>query len=91
MIIRISGEGQYEVADASLAQLNELDAAVEAALDADEAAFAAALAALLGMGRDTGTEVADDALVESAVILPASDATVADVRAVLRNDGLIPG
>ncbi len=91
MIIRISGEGQYEVDDASLAQLNELDAAVEAALDADEVAFAAALAALLGMVRDNGTEVADDELVESDVILPASDATVADVRAVLRNDGLIPG
>lgn len=91
MIIRISGEGQYQVPDDSLAQLNELDAAVEAALDADEAQFTAALAALLAMVRDAGSEVADDELLESDVILPASDATAADVRAVLRSDGLIPG
>ncbi len=91
MIIRISGEGQYEVDDETLTQLNELDAAVEASLDADEAEFAAALLALLTLVRDSGTHVADEALVESDVILPASDATAADVRAMLRDDGLIPG
>lgn len=91
MIIRISGEGQYEVDDATLAQLNELDAAVEASLDAEEAEFAAALATLLTLVRDAGTHVADEELVESDVILPASDATAADVRAMLRDDGLIPG
>ena len=91
MIIRISGEGQYEVDDETLTRLNELDAAVEASLDAEEAEFAAALAALLALVRDTGTHVADEELVESDVILPASDATAADVRAMLRDDGLIPG
>lgn len=90
MIIRISGEGQYEVSDDSLAQLNELDAAVEASLS-DEAAFATALTALLDMVRTTGEHVPDESLVESDVILPASDATAADVQATLRSDGLIPG
>ena len=44
MIVRILGEGQYDVADEALDRLNELDAAVEAAVEAgDETAFAAAL------------------------------------------------
>lgn len=91
MIIRISGEGQYEVDNAALAQLNELDAAVEASLDAQDAEFAVALAALLGMVRESGAHVPDESLVESDVILPAGDATADDVRSALKGDGLIPG
>ncbi len=33
MIVRIMGEGQYEVTDEALERLNELDDALEAALD----------------------------------------------------------
>ena len=45
MIVRILGEGQYDVSDEAIDRLNELDAAVEAAVEAgDEAAFAQALA-----------------------------------------------
>ncbi len=41
VIIRILGEGQYDVADHALDRLNELDTALEAAVEAgDEAAFA---------------------------------------------------
>ena len=55
MIVRILGEGQYDVADAALDRLNELDAAVEAAVDAgDETAFRPALLALLDGVRTVG-------------------------------------
>ena len=55
MIVRILGEGQYDVADDALDRLNELDAAVEAAVEAgDEAAFAAALGQLLDGVRTVG-------------------------------------
>ena len=48
MIVRILGEGQYDVADDALARLNCLDNDLECAVEAgDEAAFAAALTALL--------------------------------------------
>lgn len=83
------GEGQYELPHESLERLNELDDALEAAL-ADEAEFRAALTALLGAIRVSGTPVADDELVTSDVVLPASDATVAEVRALLTDEGLIP-
>ena len=48
MIVRILGEGQFEVADSQLDGLNALDEAVESAVEADDnEAFGTALTALL--------------------------------------------
>lgn len=92
MIVRILSEGQYDVSDAALERLNELDAAVEAAVDAsDETAFGAALAALLDGVRTVGVAHDLDSLDESDLILPPADATIDDVRELLGDDGLIPG
>lgn len=92
MIVRILGEGQYDVDDATVSALNEHDAVLEAAVSAgDEAAFAAALAALLGAVRSSGTLHAVDSLDESDAILPPGDASLAEVKAMLDDDGLIPG
>jgi hypothetical protein len=92
MIVRILGEGQLEVADSALAELNELDAQLESAVErSDEAGFGAALAALLGRVREIGTPADPDTLAPSALILPQADATMEDVRELLSDDGLIPG
>lgn len=92
MIIRILGEGQLEVPDGELDALNQLDAAVEDAVNGgDEGAFAAALGSLLDGVRSVGTPLAADALEDSDLILPPADATIDEVRALLSGDGLIPG
>ena len=92
MIVRILGEGQFDVTDASVEALNVLDAAVESAIDAgDEAAFRPALAALLAGVREHSTAHDAESLDESDLILPPDDATLDEVRALLGNDGLIPG
>ena len=92
MIIRVLGEGQYDVSDGALASLNELDAAVEAAVDSgDDAAFATALTALLDGVRTLGVPRDAESLDESDLILPPADASVEDVRELLDDDGLIPG
>ncbi len=91
MIVRILGEGQFEVSDDSIAELNRLDAELEAALDAEEATFRAALHGLLAAVRAAGTPVADEELDASDVILPFADATADDVRDLLSDEGLIPG
>lgn len=92
MIVRILTEGQYDVSDDALSRLNQLDAAVEAAISVGDApAFDAALAALLDGVRTIGVPRAADSLDESDVILPPADATIDDVRAMLGGDGLIPG
>lgn len=89
MIVRISGEGQYRLDDAALTRINELDAALESALDTD--GFPTALAALLDEVRSLGKPLADDELLGSDVVLPPQDATSDEVKAMLSEDGLIPG
>lgn len=92
MIVRILGEGQRDVPDDALGELNALDEVAERAVDAgDESAFAAALGRLLDRVRELGTPLPDDALVPSALVLPASDATVDEVRHLFEGDGLVPG
>ena len=92
MIVRILGEGQYDVSDAALDRLNALDAAVEAAIEVgDEAAFTTSLAALLDGVRTAGVPRDADALDESDLILPPADASIAEVKDLLGDDGLIPG
>lgn len=94
MIVRIMGEGQYTISEESLPALQELDLAVEQALDADDdQRFRPALAALLQFVRSRGTAVSEDALEPSEAILPAADAHVNEVRALLggQGEGMIPG
>jgi hypothetical protein len=92
VIVRILGEGQLELADDQLDGLNALDAKVEAAVESDDAeAFGAALAALLDGVRRAGQALAEDSLEDSDLILPPADATIAEVRELLSDDGLIPG
>jgi hypothetical protein len=92
VIVRILTEGQYDVADAALERLNQLDAEVEAAVAAgDEVAFKACLSALLEGVRTVGTPHPEDDVVESDLILPPADAALEEVRGMLAEDGLIPG
>jgi hypothetical protein len=92
MIVRILGEGQLEVPDSVVAELNQLDAALEAAVErSDEAAFRPALAALLAKVRDVGSPTEPDDLRPSELIIPQPDATMAEVRKLLNDEGLIPG
>jgi len=94
MIVRILNEGQWEVGEEKLDRLNELDAEVEAAVEAgDEDRFAPALHALLDAVRTDGVRLPDDTLHDSDLILPPADATLDEVRALLTesDEGLVPG
>ena len=87
MIVRILGEGQFQMPDDAITRLNELDAALEASL-ADEEEFVAARDALLAAVR--GEPLDPEVLEESDVVLPASDAQAHEVAALLTEEGLIP-
>ena len=92
MIVRILGEGQLEVPESAVGELNVLDAALEAAVNGkDEAAFRPALAALLARVRQVGSPTDADDLRPSELIIPQPDATIAEVRKLLTDEGLIPG
>jgi hypothetical protein len=92
MIIRILGEGQYEVSERHLDALNAHDDTLTEALRAGDAAgFQAALRALLAAVRELGSPVPDSVLTPSDMVVPDADADLARVRTLLRDDGLIPG
>jgi hypothetical protein len=92
VIIRILSEGQFDVPDDAVAELNDLDEKLESAVQSSDAeAMTAALSALLERVRASGSEVAVDALVPSDLVLPHSTATLAEVKDLISGDGLIPG
>jgi hypothetical protein len=92
MIVRILTEGQLEVPDSEIDELNELDSKVlQTCQDKDEKAFHAALDTLLARVREIGKPVPLDTLVESDFVLPMADATLAEVEAMMSDEGLIPG
>jgi hypothetical protein len=91
MIVRVSGEDQYRLADDQKDRLNELDNAVVAAVESDdEATFQSSFAALLDFVRANGERVGDDELAGSDLILPPPDLSLAEAEHEFNGEGLIP-
>ncbi|MFL4903647.1 PspA-associated protein PspAA [Streptomyces sp. MMS24-I2-30] len=92
MIVRIMGEGQVRLAESHLTELNKLDDELLAEVEnGDGPGFRRTLQDLLAKVHELGEPLADDSLDPSDLILPSPDATLEEVRELLRNDGLIPG
>ncbi len=92
MIVRIMGEGQWQLADDLKDALNEVDGKLEAAVSAsDQSGFEVSFKELLDLVRGRGEQVSDDDLHDSDVILPPSDSTLAEVKELISGDGLIAG
>ena len=91
MIVRIATEGQFELSQTEYDRVNELDNAVVAAVDADDAeAYTKAFAELIDFIRANGKELGDDALAESDVIVPPSDTTIDEAGDHFTGEGIIP-
>jgi hypothetical protein len=92
MIVRIIGEGQFDIPDGHVEELNRLDQDLQKAVDAgDEDRFRSALQGMLASVRTAATELPDDYLGPSDLVLPGPDATIEEVREILGDEGLIPG
>jgi hypothetical protein len=91
MIVRISGEDQYRLADDQAARLNELDNAVVVACEGgDEQGYKQTFAALLDYVRSNGERVGDDELEGSDLILPPADLSFEEAGKAFNGEGLIP-
>jgi len=84
MIVRILGEGRYDVPEADLPAIEQLDAQLVDALDhGDEAAFAGSLSDLIGQVRHVGAPIPPDDLRNSELAVPHEGSTLAEVRDLL--------
>jgi hypothetical protein len=91
VIVRISGEGQFELPDSDAERLNELDnRAVSAVESGDETGFQELWGQMLALVENDGKELSDDELVESDVILPPRDISFAEAQGEFTGEGLIP-
>lgn len=80
MIVRILSEGQYRVEGDTLDHIQHLDEELMEALTHDEAdRFHKLLNEVAGLVRE-GSPLAPDHLVESDLILPASDTTLEEAK-----------
>ena len=91
MIVRVLGEGQWQVDDATADGLNELDEQVAQAVEAGDEDN---LHRLLGMMIDTihqkGEPLPENDLHPSDAIVPPRDLTLEEARELLEGEGLIP-
>jgi hypothetical protein len=90
VIVRISGSGQYELNDAGVKRLDELDTALTSAYhDHNEEQFHACLKATIDFVQGSGTGVPDDVIVPSEVIIPPEDTTLDEAERFMTDEGLM--
>ena len=91
MIVRLMGEGQYELANDLQAQLNAIDErAGDAAERGDETELRQRLGELSGLVRTRGQRLADEDIRASDLIVPPSDLSLDEARQLFKDGGLIP-
>ncbi|MEX2425978.1 MAG: hypothetical protein WD401_04355 [Thermomicrobiaceae bacterium] len=91
MIIRIATEGQYRLKSAHLDDLNDVDEQIMTAVSNDNREqYQILFDQLLEIVRTNGTPLAEDELLESAMVLPPPDTTFEEARKLFVGDGVIP-
>jgi PspA-Associated protein len=91
VIVRLMGEGQYRIDDAVHRELDALDERAVAALEADdEGELDARLDDMWRIVRERGERLPDGDLSPSDLIVPPSDLSLEETRALFADEGLIP-
>jgi len=90
VIVRILEEGQFDVPDDHLKELERLDQVMFEAVKAHDAdALSSALDEALASVRSTGKPVPADFLGPSQLVLPPQGSSVEEVHRLLHEEGLI--
>ena len=91
MIVRLMGEGQFEIDDEVAKGLNDLDEqAAQAVEQGDEERLGALLRRMGEAVRANGTRVPEDNLSASEGIVPPDDLSLDEARRLFEDEGLIP-
>jgi chromosome condensin MukBEF complex kleisin-like MukF subunit len=91
VIVRLMGEGQFQVDDEVAKGLNDLDDQAAEALQAgDEAKLAELLRRMAEAVRSNGARLADDDLTASEAVIPPDDLSLEEAQRLFEDEGLIP-
>ena len=91
MIVRLMGEGQFEIDDEVAKGLNDLDEQAAQALEAgDEERLSELLQRMAEAVRMNGARVPDEHLDASEAIVPPDDLSLDEARLLFEGEGLIP-
>ncbi len=91
MIVRLMGEGQFEVDDEVAKGLNGLDEQAGAAVEqGDEEKLRELLQRMADAVRMNGARVPDEDLTPSEAIVPPDDLSLEEARELFEGEGLIP-
>jgi len=91
VIVRLMGEGQFEVDDEVAKGLNDLDEkAGEAVERGDEEELRVLLDRMTEAVRTNGSRVPDEDLRPSEAIVPPADLSLDEARELFEGEGLIP-
>jgi len=91
VIVRLMGEGQFEVDDEVAKGLNDLDDQAERALEAgDESQLSELLVRMAEAVRTNGTRLPEEDLSPSEAIIPPEDLSLEEARRLFEDEGLIP-
>jgi hypothetical protein len=91
VIVRLMGEGQFEVDDEVAKGLNDLDEKAGDAVDrGDEEQLRVLLDRMAEAVRTNGSRVPDDDLRGSDAIVPPDDLSLEEAKRLFEDEGLIP-
>jgi hypothetical protein len=92
MIIRIIGQGQYQVQSSLFDDLNKIDnKIVQYVQKGNEKGYRAGLAELIGLIHREGKSVSAKEIVESDIIVPPADMTFEEAKEVFKGTGIFKG
>ncbi len=90
MIVRILGEGQFEVPEQKIGELRDLDEAVAEAVDtADREKYTQCVSELVAGIHRIGRRLPSEHLGPSDLVLPGPHTSLEEVRDLLREEGLL--
>lgn len=91
MIVRLMGEGQYELDSKYLDEMNRIDNnIVKIVSRGDEIAFRTEFRKLADCVHKNGKRIADEIIKPSDIIVPPADLTLEEARTIFKGDGMIP-
>ena len=92
MIVRILTEGQYNLSEIHIDDLNRIDnMIVEVVEKNSQVEFNQLLHQMMELVRINGERLPDDELLESDLVLPTPDLTIDEAKEYFTGEGILPG